>query len=175
MKRQFLLILPVTTGIIAFTIPVGVSKPLDTLNQTLYAHEGEHHSVEVDNADNDIHHGTHGHGILEIQAEQAVPTVNLVVHKDAVRGWNLEIQVDNFRFAPERVNQSSLATEGHAHLYVNEEKITRLYGNWFYLEHLQPGRHEVTVSLNANGHEALVYNGQPIEATVMIEVPVTSN
>lgn len=35
-----------------------------------------------------------------------------------------------------------------AHLSVDGTKITRLYGNWYYLESLPAGRHEITVSLN---------------------------
>lgn len=113
----------------------------------------------------------HDHALLEIEEGQPVPTVNLVVHPDARQGWNLEIQVSNFRFAPERVNQASNTTEGHAHLYIDGQKVTRLYGPWFYLESLPPGRHTLTVGLNANGHESLAQSGQPIQHTVMIDVP----
>lgn len=59
----------------------------------------------------------------------------------------------------------------YAHLYVDGTKITRLYGNWYYLESLPAGRHEITVSLNTNNHETLIYNGQPIEATVVLNTP----
>jgi uncharacterized Zn-binding protein involved in type VI secretion len=117
------------------------------------------------------HRQAHDHGTIELSGESVIPTVNLTVHPDARQGWNLEVQVTNFRFAPEQVNQSSLPTEGHAHLYINGEKITRLYGNWYYLESLPSGQHEITVSLNANGHEALTVNGQPIEAVAEIDVP----
>ncbi|MBR8827459.1 MAG: hypothetical protein DSM107014_06055 [Gomphosphaeria aponina SAG 52.96 = DSM 107014] len=124
------------------------------LSNWVSAHEGEQHE----------------HATIEITAGQPVPTVDLIVHEDAVKGWNLEVQVTNFQFAPENVNQTSTPTEGHAHLYINGEKITRIYGNWYYLGELAPGQNEITVSLNANGHESLMYNGQMIEAREMIEV-----
>jgi hypothetical protein len=114
----------------------------------------------------------HAHRTLEIPADRAIPTVKLIVHPDAMRGWNLELQVTNFRFAPDRVNTKSSPTEGHAHLYIDGQKITRLYGNWYYLASLEPGRHELKVTLNANGHELLVHRGQPIEAIAIVEVPV---
>lgn len=118
------------------------------------------------------HSNEHEHGAIEIPISQPVPTVNLIAHPDSRQGWNLEMQVTNFQLAPEHVNQPSTTTsEGHAHLYVDGVKITRLYSNWYYLESLPPGKHEVTVGLNANGHEALMHNGRPIQATVMIEVP----
>jgi hypothetical protein len=137
------------------------------------SHEHSHAEPEVDSTGVDHEHYGHGHehGTIELSGEQATPTLRLIAHPDARHGWNLEVQVTDFRFAPERVNQASTPNEGHAHLYINGEKITRLYSNWYYLESLPPGRHEVTVSLNANGHEALTINGQPIQATVEIEVP----
>jgi hypothetical protein len=113
----------------------------------------------------------HHHSNLEISSGQPIPTVNLVVHPDSVKGWNLEIKVTNFRFAPDRVNTKSSATEGHAHLYVNGKKITRLYGSWYYLDNLPPGQNKITVSLNANGHEQLTHRNKPIEATTVIQVP----
>ncbi|HEY9630243.1 MAG TPA: hypothetical protein V6C84_23365 [Coleofasciculaceae cyanobacterium] len=113
----------------------------------------------------------HEHGAIDIPANQPVPVVQLIAHPDAQQGWNLEVQVTNFKFAPEHVNQASTPTEGHAHLYVDGQKITRLYGNWYYLNGLTPGAHEITVSLNANGHETLMYQGEPLQASTWVEVP----
>jgi hypothetical protein len=128
-------------------------------------------------ADQDNHHqliptqGKHEHETLEIPDNQSVPTVRLIVHPDSKKGWNLEIQVSNFTFAPEKVNQADQLGEGHAHLYVDGVKLTRLYGNWYYLENLSPGQHKITVILNTNTHKTLLYRGQPIEANVMLDVP----
>jgi hypothetical protein len=113
----------------------------------------------------------HAHKTLEIPAGQPVPTVILVAFPDAIQGWNLEVKVSNFRFAPEHVNGKSLTTEGHAHLYVDGKKVTRLYGNWYYLPSLPPGQHTITVSLNANGHEQLTHQGKPLQASIVVKVP----
>lgn len=112
----------------------------------------------------------HSHQQLEIPAGQPIPTVKLIVRPDAMKGWNLELQVTNFSFAPERVNTTSNPAEGHAHLYIDGKKITRLYSPWYYLANLEPGQHEIKVSLNTNAHETLVNKGQPIEATEIIQV-----
>lgn len=130
-------------------------------------HSGHHSNESSDRSD---HHGHH-HGNLEVPADQPRPTVEVVVSPDAVSGWNLEARTTNFRFAPENVNGTSNTQEGHAHLYINGNKMTRLYSNWFYLEDLPPGEHTITVSLNANGHEALTLAGEPIEATIVLTVP----
>jgi hypothetical protein len=117
----------------------------------------------------------HEHRMVEISAQQPVPTVNLIAHPDSRRGWNLEVRVTNFQFAPEHVNQAGATTaEGHAHLYIDGVKITRLYGNWYYLESLAPGKHEVMVNLNTNDHGMLMHNGQPIQSIVTIDVPVAT-
>lgn len=119
-------------------------------------------------------HGTHHHKTMEIAPNQPVPSVNLVVHPDAKKGWNLEVKVTNFSFALLSVNTAAKPGEGHAHLYVNGQKIARLYGNWYYLEDLPPGKNPITVSLNSNTHESLVSNGKIIQNTTIIEFPTKS-
>ncbi|MBW4419770.1 MAG: hypothetical protein KME13_11140 [Myxacorys californica WJT36-NPBG1] len=108
---------------------------------------------------------THAHGKLEIPTGSAVPAVDLKVAPDPMGGWNVQVKAENFRFAPEQVNQTSSVNEGHAHLYVNGKKLTRLYGAWYYLDKLPTGPHSVTVTLNTNRHEELFHNGKRIEAT----------
>ncbi|MBL1175232.1 hypothetical protein [Pantanalinema sp. GBBB05] len=135
-----------------------------------HAHEAPEMTKSPAQASSESHE--HHHKTLAIPAGQPVPTIKLVVHPDAMQGWNLEVQVTNFRFAPEQINQNSLTTEGHAHLYIDGKKVTRLYGSWYYLTHLAPGQHHITVTLNANGHEELTHQGQPIAASVTVQVPV---
>jgi hypothetical protein len=94
-----------------------------------------------------------------------------VAHPDPVRGWNLEIQAQHFRFAPEHVNQTNQPGEGHGHLYINGEYYSRVYGPWLHLTALPSGRNHLTVSLNANDHATLTHNGQRIEGTVVVDVP----
>ncbi len=128
----------------------------------LYAHDrlGTPHQGEA----------PHRHSTVEIPPGQPVPTVQLIVHPDALKGWNLELQTTNFVFAPERVNTKGSFHEGHAHLYIDDRKITRLYSNWYYLGVLPPGEHKIRVTLNTNAHETLVHNGQPIQATATVQV-----
>lgn len=114
--------------------------------------------------------GGHQHKTVEIPAGQPVPAVNITVHPDPISGWNLETQVTNFRFAPENASKAAKPGEGHAHIYVNGKKVGRLYSAWYHLDQLPPGKNEITVSLNANSHEALVHNGQVIADTKVVQV-----
>lgn len=116
-------------------------------------------------------HDRHSHGMLSIPAGQPVPEVVVDIFPDPVAGWNLQVQTANWTFAPEAVNTTSNLTEGHAHLYVNGEKVTRIYSEWHYIPSLPPGEHVLTVGLNANGHERLMYDGEPIAASVKVVVP----
>jgi hypothetical protein len=112
----------------------------------------------------------HGEKNVTIPEGQPVPSVDLVIHEDSVKGWNLELKVSNFNFAPEKINQESNLKEGHAHLYINDQKITRIYGNWYYLPELEPGTNEIKVTLNTNEHENLIYNNSPIQDLEIIQV-----
>ena len=114
-------------------------------------------------------HDMHAHEQMELPTQNA-PTVALSVTPDAKAGWNLQIQTTNFEFAPERASSEHIAGEGHAHLYIDGEKITRVYGNWYYLPELTPGEHEIEVTLNSNSHEDLVVDGVAISASKTIVV-----
>jgi len=150
-------ILKLTSTILILTAGLGVTTPVNSSANYLVA----------DRSDSGI---SHGHKKVEIPAGKPVPQVDLFVYQDSMKGWNLELKLTNFKFVPETVNQSSNPYEGHAHLYINGEKITRIYSNWYYLGNLKPGKNEITVSLNTNKHEDLVSNSKMIMDTEIIEV-----
>ncbi len=108
--------------------------------------------------------------LLEIPNSQVLPTVDIVVTKDALKGWNLQTKLNNFRFSPENVNTKNNPGEGHAHIYLNGKKLARLYSSWFQIENLPPGKNKITVGLKSNTYETLVHNSQRIEDTEVIEV-----
>jgi hypothetical protein len=172
MRTQLALTVTLTLTSIALSFNSGLSRAFELRDPLLYAHEGHDHATP--NAE--PAEAEHEHSTIEVSANQPIPTVALIAHPDGQQGWNLEVQTANFSFAPERIGQAGDATnEGHAHLYIDGVKITRLYGNWYYLESLAPGKHEITVSLNTNGHAALMHNGQPIQATVIVDALMASH
>ncbi|MBW4672019.1 MAG: hypothetical protein KME60_32490 [Cyanomargarita calcarea GSE-NOS-MK-12-04C] len=101
------------------------------------------------------HNAKHQHKMMEISSGQPIPSIKLVIHKDSMKGWNLEAKITNFKFAPE-------PGEGHAHLYINS--------SWYYLGNLKLGKNEITVSLNTNNHQALAHNGKMIQDTAIVQV-----
>lgn len=117
------------------------------------------------------HHGpAHIHATQEVDPDMP-PRVTLAVTQDALAGWNVTVSMRDFVFAPEMVNQANVPQHGHAHLYVNGQKIARLYGPAFHIADLPEGRNIVSVSLNANDHADLVLSGQRIESEVVVMNP----
>jgi hypothetical protein len=88
-------------------------------------------------------------------------------------GYNLTIHTEHFSWAPERASTEHFAGEGHAHLYINDVKIGRLYGAHHHISSsaLQAGENIITVTLNANTHEDYTVGGDLVaaSATVMVE------
>ena len=110
----------------------------------------------------------HEHDVRVV--EPPIPTVDIVVEPDPKKGWNLHVVTEHFTFAPERVNDTYRKGEGHAHLYLNGERLTRLYSDWYHLGALPPGEHVITLSLSANDHSELLADGVPIAASQVIVV-----
>ena len=97
-------------------------------------------------------------------------TVKLAVAKDAKMGYNLHITSTRFRWAPFNASKAHVAGQGHAHLYVDGKKITRLYGPWFYLGDLAKGRHTIKVTLNGNDHGDYVHGDVVVAASRTVVV-----
>jgi hypothetical protein len=114
---------------------------------------------------------THAHEPLNVDLWPAVPEVSIEMVPDTMSGWNLHITTKNFTFAPERVNTAVLPNEGHTHLYIDDKKITRVYGPWYHISPtLMPGKgeHVVRVTLNANDHSDLSSKGALVEAKTTV-------
>ena len=107
------------------------------------------------------------HGSIEIPPEGA-PEIAIEVTKDPMDGWNVRVITENFTFIPPTVNAENIPNTGHAHLYVNNVKIARLYGAYFHLTDLPVGDHEVSVSLSSNDHSYFLVRGEKIAARAVI-------
>lgn len=116
------------------------------------------------------HEHAHGGGDTAEIGWSPVPNVDLEVVKDPKSGWNVHAAVENFELSAANASTANVDGQGHMHLYVNGNKITRLYGEWHLLTDLPAGENTVTVELNGNDHTPLISNGTPVGATVMVTV-----
>lgn len=116
--------------------------------------------------------GTLGEGHNHYQkldlAGSNAPTLDVLVTEDPDQGWNLRVMTTGFTFSPAKVGRAHAPGEGHAHVYVNGQKVTRLYGPWMHLATLPEGVVEILVTLNANDHRLLSVGGMPVEARVLL-------
>ncbi|MEM6618664.1 MAG: hypothetical protein AAF631_05105 [Pseudomonadota bacterium] len=106
-------------------------------------------------------HGAHDHTPLDLPAGPGAPRLDAHLMKDANAGFNLHVLTHNFAFAPTAVNGANVPGQGHAHVYVNGKKVSRLYSPWLHIEALPPGA-TVTVELNANDHSPISVGGTPL-------------
>jgi hypothetical protein len=104
---------------------------------------------------------------FDVPADQA-PKVELVVSEDAKSGYNIKIITTDFTFTPEDVNGENVIGEGHAHLYVDGEKIGRVYGNYYHYGGSFEGTKSFRVTLNANDHSDYTVDGVAIESTAKV-------
>ena len=113
--------------------------------------------------------GHHDHGgSVEVADGVPVPAIAIEVTEDPVEGWNLRVLTIDFEIVPENVSTAHIDGEGHMHLYIDGEKVSRLYGAWHHIGPLAPGEHEVRVELSANDHSAMAVDGEIIDATVVV-------
>jgi hypothetical protein len=113
----------------------------------------------------DGHDHAHQHGTVEAPAGM---TVSLDVSADPMSGYNVHIVTTGFAWAPERASLDHVVGEGHAHLYVNGEKVARVYGPWYHLDALPSASAEVRVTLNTNTHDDYAHDGVVVADSVTV-------
>ena len=112
----------------------------------------------------------HPHPVGEEAADGFMPTIALTVHEDMGGTYNLEVATTNFTMAPQHASGPHVNGEGHAHVWVDGEKVARLYGNWLHLPRLGAGEREIKVSLNTNDHRPYTVGSVPVAATETVIV-----
>lgn len=112
----------------------------------------------------------HTHTMLEVDQSKPIPALEIEALKDVKDGYNIHLITKNYTFTPETVNTDPESNTGHAHIYVNDVKVARLYGEWFNLSgaDLSEGENVVQVTLNANDHSEWVIDGQHISDEVTL-------
>ena len=104
--------------------------------------------------------------------ESSVPiAIDVSAEAEEGGGVHVNIVTEGWRWAPEEVNLEPSPGAGHAHIYADGVKLSRVYGPHYYLSGLEPGMRELRVALNDNSHNALTFEGNPVEATATVTIP----
>jgi hypothetical protein len=126
----------------------------------------------------------HDHKPIPLPEGAKTPQINIAIFQDEKDGFNLHISLANFELEPPEF-ESALITnppksvkamdgnfvvDGHAHLYVNGKKISRVYGQYVHLPStlFNPGINMIMVSLNAHSHDVWTLNENQIMSTLII-------
>ena len=119
-------------------VSVRVTKEQET--DTSHGHEAKTSTPAA-------HSGQTSHGTFESE----VPvSVSLTAEVEADRAVNIHLQTEGWRWAPLAVNTPHEPGAGHAHIYVDGEKISRVYGPDYPPTGLGPGERQIRVALNSN-------------------------
>ena len=129
--------------------------------------------------------GKMDHSHMPIAVPESVKPValSLALTKDAMSGFNLTLHTRHYNLMPPRqnlsmdesmaasINADSGYVEGHAHLYINGEKIQRIYGENVHLPEalFKQGTNSISVTLNNHGHMAWTMKGKKIVSTLYID------
>lgn len=93
-----------------------------------------------------------------------IPGVWMEITEDAKSGYNIHFITSNFTFTPEKVNTEHRLGEGTLTLFVNGDKIGRVYNEWYHLEIQEKGTYEIVVTINANTQSEYTIRGTPISS-----------
>ena len=112
--------------------------------------------------------------IHEIAGEVA-PKVSLKVKKDPTGGFNVWVLTSNFVWRPEMASREHVVGEGHAHVYLDGQKIMRIYNERFHLNTYQFstrfGDQLLRIEFVGNDHAPYTIQGIPIGSEQIISVP----
>jgi zinc and cadmium transporter len=131
---------------------------------------GEHGDHEDHDEEGQLDEDEHSHALLEVNSSFPVPEISINVEEDKKSGYNLFLTTQNFTFNPDNASSEHVDGEGHAHLYINGKKITRLYSKAYYLGDFEKGSYTIVVELSSNDHSVLSKNGNPIQASFELVV-----
>lgn len=110
-------------------------------------------------------------GMFALDAATAPVFKTIDVVPEIGNNYSLFVEIDNWTFTPALTGSPSVANEGHGHVYLNGDKIGRLYDDWFYLGDLESGEYTARVDLNGNDHQMFAVDGVIISAETTFTVP----
>ncbi|NRB41510.1 MAG: hypothetical protein HRU20_24065 [Pseudomonadales bacterium] len=122
------------------------------------------------------------HESIDVPEGVAAPQLSVEVYPDMMSGFNLHIKTKNFQLEPPEfmANKPAVGVQGHAHLYVNEKKIARVYGPYVHVPAslLKDGMNMIAITINDHHHNTWRYQDKEIIAAIILntqmENPVQS-
>jgi len=108
--------------------------------------------------------------LVNVEEPELQPALSLQINKHGANEWRVVTTTQNFQFMEPKDPLTHKMGFGHAHLYLNNLKIQRMYSAETVIGALPPGKHAVSVTLNTNDHKGYAIAGVPVSAQIEIEV-----
>lgn len=105
-------------------------------------------------------------------AGEVVPSVRLEVARDTGAGWNLSLVTTDFTFTPDNTGAAHVAGEGHAHVYVDGQKLGRIYSRDYHIPaKFASAGQTVFVTLNTNDHRNYANGAEIVQSAPDLVLP----
>lgn len=172
MTKKQVAILTFTIGVVALFLGYAGGRAYKTYEMKMAEHMGEMKNMD---------HAAMGHETGEMkhdEKELVDPTVyapkitKLEAFKDSMSGYNIKVDTLHMKFSPEQVGGPVTQNAGHIHVYVNDVKVGRGYGNWYHIpdSYFKTGTNTISVTLNANNHNVWWSKKGSLEARANTEI-----
>jgi hypothetical protein len=134
---------------------------------------GDMDSGDMDSGDMDSMSDSedHEHGeITEWPSGTDLPELELTVEPTEGGAVDIDVTAEGFDVIPAGAEASSPA-QGHLHVAVDGREVGMFYDLQISLTNVDPGDHEVVVTLSGADHTTLGHNGSPITFTSTFTMP----
>jgi len=88
------------------------------------------------------------------QTQSHQPTLE-VSHTVEGNNINFQFKVEHFDLSFENVSKEKVHGQGHIHLYLDGEKVAKVYDEQYVLKNVPQGTHDIKIELAHNDHESL--------------------
>lgn len=99
----------------------------------------------------------HSKRMVDVSNSAHIPEITHmeVIEEPMQMGYNLHVEVKNWKFTPQEAGKPYKENQGHIHIYIDGQKAGRMYSNWYYLGKLSKGHHKIAITINGDDHTAL--------------------
>lgn len=102
--------------------------------------------------------------------QEKIPDVKIILHKIGPF-YQLETNVQNFKFTPDRDMKDNNPWTGYGKLYINGKFVTRIYNKITFLKSIPIGQNEIKVILSSNMDHDVAINKKLIFDQIDIRFP----
>jgi hypothetical protein len=90
----------------------------------------------------------------QIESQHHPQATMNIKHEVIGKDLHLHVELSNFQLSLNSMDKESELGQGHIHLYVDDEKVTKIFEPEYVLKGLEPGVHLIRLELAHNDHES---------------------